>query len=122
MKEKSGHNWACHSDETVLCEGFAKYIKRNRPDLNINEGQLISYETWSHEGEAKAIQGANTKELRQAQEKIQRLTNENDRLRKAFHLFVNMKTVRTAPELVIQRYSRYAKELLEGKVLEEDAQ
>ncbi|MGG3667164.1 hypothetical protein ABES74_09425 [Bacillus subtilis] len=122
MKEKSGHNWACHSDETVLCGGFAKYIKRNRPDLNINEGQLISYETWGHEGEDKAIQEANTRELRQAQEKVQRLTNENDRLRKAFHLFADMKTVRTAPELVIQRYSRYAKELLKGKALEEDAE
>ncbi|KIN34393.1 hypothetical protein B4071_2089 [Bacillus subtilis] len=105
-----------------MCGGFAKYIKRNRPDLNINEGQLISYETWGHEGEAKAIQEANTRELRQAQEKVQRLTNENDRLRKAFHLFADMKTVRTAPELVIQRYSRYAKELLKGKALEEDAE
>ncbi|MCY8256943.1 hypothetical protein MOB73_02235 [Bacillus spizizenii] len=121
MKEKSGHNWACHSDETVLCGGFAKYIKRNRPDLKINEGQLLSYETWCHEGEEKAIQEANTRELRQAQEEIQRLTKENERFRKAFHLFADMKSVRTAPELVIQRYSRYAKELLEGKVWEDDA-
>ncbi|WP_342490426.1 hypothetical protein [Bacillus sp. FSL R5-0443] len=81
MKEKSGHNWACHSDETVLCGGFAKYIKRNRPDLNINEGQLIAYETWDHEGEAKAIQEANSKELQLAQEEIQRLTKENKELK-----------------------------------------
>lgn len=118
MKEKSGHNWACHSDETVLCGGFAKYIKRNRPDLNINEGQLISYETWDHEGEAKDIQEANSRELRLAQEEIQRLTKENDRFRKAFHQFANMKTERTAPELVIQRYSRYAKELLKDGGME----
>ncbi|MFK8883578.1 hypothetical protein [Bacillus velezensis] len=61
-------------------------------------------------------------QFRQAQEEIQRLTKENDRFRKAFHLFANMKTVRTAPELVIQRYSRYAKELLEGRGLEGDAE
>ncbi|KXZ21106.1 hypothetical protein AXI59_00710 [Bacillus nakamurai] len=61
-------------------------------------------------------------QFRQAQEEIHRLTKENDRFRKAFHLFANMKTERTAPELVIQRYSRYAKELLEGKELEGDAE
>ncbi|WP_416515910.1 hypothetical protein ACM9DY_09580 [Bacillus velezensis] len=61
-------------------------------------------------------------QFRQAREEIQRLTKENDRFRKAFHLFANMKTVRTAPELVIQRYSRYAKELLEGRGLEGDAE
>ncbi|WP_434685493.1 hypothetical protein ACGLHP_14510 [Bacillus velezensis] len=61
-------------------------------------------------------------QFRQAQKEIQRLTKENDRFRKAFHLFANMKTVRTAPELVIQRYSRYAKGLLEGRGLEGDAE
>ena len=61
-------------------------------------------------------------QFRQAQEEIQRLTKENDRFRKAFHQFANMKTERTAPELVIQRYSRYAKELLEGRGLEGDAE
>ncbi|WP_216833402.1 hypothetical protein [Bacillus velezensis] len=81
MKEKSGHNWACHSDETILCGGFAKYIKRNRPDLNINEGQLISYETWDHEGEAKAIQEANIREIQLAKEEIQRLQVENNKFR-----------------------------------------
>ncbi|MDU0077722.1 hypothetical protein SJY89_14255 [Bacillus velezensis] len=61
-------------------------------------------------------------QFRQAQEEIQRLTKENDRFRKAFHQFANMKIERTAPELVIQRYSRYAKELLEGRGLEGDAE
>ncbi|MCY8989996.1 hypothetical protein [Bacillus atrophaeus] len=60
-------------------------------------------------------------QFRQAQEEIQRLTKENDRFRKTFHQFANMKTVRTAPGLVIQRYSRYAKELLEGRGMEGDA-
>lgn len=23
MKWKSGHNWACHSNEKVICKGFA---------------------------------------------------------------------------------------------------
>lgn len=91
MKEKSGHNWACHSDETVLCGGFAKYIKRNRPDLNINKGQLISYETWCHEGEGKAIQEANSRELRLAQDEIQRLTKENDGIKQALNKIAVLK-------------------------------
>lgn len=91
MKEKSGHNWACHSDETVLCGGFAKYIKRNRPDLNLNEGQLISYETWCHEGEEKAIQQANSRELRQVQEEIQRITKESDGFKQALEKIVALK-------------------------------
>ncbi|AYV16445.1 VWA domain-containing protein [Bacillus velezensis] len=72
--------------------------------------------------ENKRQQEIAVNQFRQAQEEIQRLTKENDRFRKAFHLFANMKTVRTAPELVIQRYSRYAKELLEGRALEGDAE
>lgn len=89
MKEKSGHNWACHSDATVLCGGFAKYIKRNRPDLNISEGQLISYETWVHEGESKAIQEANTRELRLSKEEIQQLQFENNKLRRLLANFTD---------------------------------
>ncbi|WP_269773959.1 hypothetical protein [Bacillus siamensis] len=72
--------------------------------------------------ENKRQQEVTVNQFRQAREEIQRLTKENDRFRKAFHLFANMKTVRTAPELVIQRYSRYAKELLEGRGLEGDAE
>lgn len=72
--------------------------------------------------ENKRQQEVTVIQFRQTQEEIQRLTKENDRFRKAFHLFANMKTVRTAPELVIQRYSRYAKELLEGRALEGDAE
>ncbi|MEI2461542.1 VWA domain-containing protein [Bacillus subtilis] len=68
--------------------------------------------------ENKRQQEVTVHQFRQAQEEIQRLTKENDRFRKAFHLFANMKTVRTAPELVIQSYSRYAKELLEGRGME----
>ncbi|KOS49023.1 hypothetical protein AN272_20585 [Bacillus amyloliquefaciens] len=70
----------------------------------------------------KVLLRAEQGKVRQAQEEIQRLTKENDRFRKAFHQFANMKTERTAPELVIQRYSRYAKELLEGRGLEGDAE
>ncbi|MEK5083157.1 VWA domain-containing protein [Bacillus sp. FSL H8-0515] len=72
--------------------------------------------------ENKRQQDVTVHQFRQAQEEIQRLTKENDRFRKAFHLFANMKTVRTAPELVIQSYSRYAKELLEGRGMEGDAE
>ncbi len=55
MKEKSGHNWACHSDESIVCSGLATYIKKSRPDLDIKVGNLISYETWYHKGEEKAL-------------------------------------------------------------------
>ncbi|MGG3819975.1 VWA domain-containing protein [Bacillus subtilis] len=72
--------------------------------------------------ENKRQQEVTVHQFRQAQEEIQRLTKENDRFRKAFHLFANMKTVRTAPELVIQSYSQYAKELLEGRGMEGDAE
>ncbi|CAM5503687.1 hypothetical protein [Bacillus subtilis] len=72
--------------------------------------------------ENKRQQEITVHQFRQAQEEIQRLTKENDRFRKAFHLFANMKTVRTAPELVIQSYSQYAKELLEGRGMEGDAE
>ncbi|MDI6685422.1 VWA domain-containing protein [Bacillus subtilis] len=70
--------------------------------------------------ENKRQQEVTVHQFRQAQEEIQRLTKENERFRKAFHLFANMKTVRTAPELVIQSYSRYAQELLEGRGMEGD--
>ena len=82
--------------------------------------ELIMQQAMNREHQRQ--QEVTVNQFRQAQEEIQRLTKENDRFRKAFHLFANMKTVRTAPELVIQRYSRYAKELLEGRGLEGDAE
>ncbi|MBA5716348.1 hypothetical protein DT035_16265 [Bacillus subtilis] len=72
--------------------------------------------------ENKRQQEVTVHQFRQAQEEIQRLNKKNDRFRKAFHQFANMKTVRTAPELVIQMYSRYAQELLEGRGMEGDAE
>lgn len=72
--------------------------------------------------ENKRQQDVTVHQFRQAQEELHRLNKENDRFRKAFQQFVNMKTVRTAPELVIQRYSRYAQELLEGRGMEGDAE
>ncbi|MGG0775969.1 hypothetical protein ABE060_11990 [Bacillus rugosus] len=72
--------------------------------------------------ENKRQQEVTVHQFRQAQEEIQRLNKENDRFRKAFHQFANMKIVRTAPELVIQMYSRYAQELLEGRGMEGDAE
>lgn len=83
-------------------------------ELTVKQQEIIE--------ENKRQQEVTVIQFRQAQEEIQRLTKENDRFRKAFHLFANMKTVRTAPELVIQRYSRYAKELLECRGLEGDAE
>ncbi|UHH06382.1 hypothetical protein LUM37_17265 [Bacillus subtilis] len=72
--------------------------------------------------ENKRQQDVTVHQFRQAQEELQRLNKENDRFRKALHQFTNMKAVRTAPELVIQRYSRYAQELLEGRGMEGDAE
>ncbi|WP_250620837.1 VWA domain-containing protein [Bacillus subtilis] len=68
--------------------------------------------------ENKRQQDVTVHQFRQAQEELQRLNKENDRFRKALHQFTNMKTVRTAPELVIQKYSRYAQEVLEGRGME----
>ncbi|RUS07904.1 hypothetical protein [Bacillus velezensis] len=82
--------------------------------------ELIMQQAMNREHQRQ--QEVTVKQFRQAREEIQRLTKENDRFKKAFHQFVNMKTERTAPELVIQRYSRYAKELLEGRGLEGDAE
>ncbi|AGF26885.1 MULTISPECIES: hypothetical protein [Bacillus amyloliquefaciens group] len=82
--------------------------------------ELIMQQAMNRENQRQQEIAVN--QFRQAQAEIQRLTKENDRFRKAFHLFANMKTVRTAPELVIQSYSRYAKDLLEGRGLEGDAE
>ncbi|MBW8281877.1 hypothetical protein [Bacillus amyloliquefaciens] len=82
--------------------------------------ELIMQQAMNREHQRQ--QEVTVNQFRQAQEEIQRLKYENGRFRKAFHLFANMKTVRTAPELVIQRYSRYAKELLAGRGLEGDAE
>ncbi|MEC2297160.1 hypothetical protein [Bacillus subtilis] len=70
--------------------------------------------------ENKRQQEVTVNQFRQAREEIQRLIKEKDMFKKAIHQFANMKTVRTAPELVIQRYSRYAKQLLEGGGLEDE--
>lgn len=60
MKEESGHNWACHYDDNKLCGGFANHIRQHRPDLDIREGNLISYTTWDSKGQDVAIHEANT--------------------------------------------------------------
>lgn len=60
MKEESGHNWACHYDDSKPCGGLAKHLKDHRPDLDIKEGSLISYEVWYNEGEEVAITKAKT--------------------------------------------------------------
>lgn len=68
MKRKSGHNWACHSNEKTICNGFVEHIdwmkensfqKEKYSDINTSVGGLISYETWYHEGEEAALEKAN---------------------------------------------------------------
>lgn len=61
IKEKSGHNWECHSDKKVLCGGYARFIQEYRPDLSVKTGNLISFDTWYHNGEETAIQEADAK-------------------------------------------------------------
>lgn len=55
LKKKTNQNWTCHGDETVICGGYAKYLKENHPKLSIKEGGLISYETWYIKGEKMAV-------------------------------------------------------------------
>lgn len=86
----------------------------DRTELSVKQQEIIE--------ENKRQQEVTVHQFRQAQEELQRLNKENDRFRKALHQFTNMKTVRTAPELVIQMYSRYAQELLEGRGMEGDAE
>lgn len=71
LKEKSGHNWACHYDETVLCGGFARYLMETRPDLNVKEGGLISYDDWSEKGDIIAIVNAFKRQIEQLKVKPQ---------------------------------------------------
>lgn len=70
MKEKSGHNWACHYDETVLCGGFARHVIEERADLDIKEGSLISYNDWVNEGEMTAIVKAFKSQIAQLENKL----------------------------------------------------
>ncbi len=49
MKELSGHG-----DESVMCDGFARYVTERRPDLNLPVGGRISYTVWYHDGKDAA--------------------------------------------------------------------
>ncbi|MBS4161908.1 DUF3450 domain-containing protein [Klebsiella pneumoniae] len=48
-------------------------------------------------------------------QEIRRLKKEKERYKKALEHIAKMEKVRTAPELVICRYSRYAREALEAE-------
>lgn len=67
MKRKSGHNWACHSNEVKICSGFVDFIKEypsgKYSDIDTSTGGLISYETWYHEGEEAALKEADEKQI-----------------------------------------------------------
>lgn len=58
MKEQSNHNWACHDDESKMCGGYVRFVMKNRHNLNVKEGNLISYTDWVYEGEEKALENA----------------------------------------------------------------
>ncbi|WP_211338216.1 hypothetical protein [Brevibacillus gelatini] len=61
MKKKSGHNWACHGNESVMCGGFVQYVREYHPELDLSVGNLISYKTWYYEGEEVALIEVSTK-------------------------------------------------------------
>lgn len=69
MKRKSGHNWACHSNENTICKGFVDHVQWMQEhgsvdkldDIDTTEGNLISYDTWYREGEEVALMKAKNK-------------------------------------------------------------
>lgn len=69
MKRKSGHNWSCHSNEKKICRGFVTHVEEAKKykwredlsDIDTSKGNLISYETWCHKGEAEAIKEADNR-------------------------------------------------------------
>ena len=58
MKKQSGHNWACHNDESKLCSGFVDHLQHYYPELNPLVGELISYTTWYNLGDIEAMNTA----------------------------------------------------------------
>lgn len=60
MKIQSGHNWECHSIEGTKCKGFQENAKLFWPDIDIDfeQGNIISYETWNSKGLEEAIKEA----------------------------------------------------------------
>lgn len=58
MKRESGHNWACHDDESKVCAGLCHSSKDAQLDLST--GGLVRYSSWYHAGEAAALEEART--------------------------------------------------------------
>lgn len=71
LKETTGQNWSCHNDDTKLCSGYATSLKQTRPDLDIKDGGLISYEVWYQEGEEIAIEKAKIQEMKNKEKMLQ---------------------------------------------------
>lgn len=55
MKEESGHNWACHEDETKICTGYVLHAKKYWPHHDVKSGGLISYTNWHQFGPEEAM-------------------------------------------------------------------
>lgn len=58
MKKQSGHNWACHSDESKKCAGYVDHMKEHHPEIDTSTGKLISYDKWYREGPEAAMEQA----------------------------------------------------------------
>jgi GNAT superfamily N-acetyltransferase len=58
MKQRSGQNWACHSNENKVCAGLCHQAKDR--DLDLSQGGLIRYSSWFHAGEQAALDEAAT--------------------------------------------------------------
>ena len=95
----SGVIWACECDEFLDSRGNTVIRLKDYNDVFCTEFlQKVD------------VQGMLGVALRRAD----KLQEEKERYKKALEHIAEMKKVRTAPELVIERYSQYAKRVLEG--------
>jgi hypothetical protein len=56
LKRKTGHNWACHDDESKVCAGLCAVAKES--NLDLSTGGLMRYSTWYHRGQDSAVEEA----------------------------------------------------------------
>lgn len=69
MKKETNQNWACHSNEKRMCQGFKTFVEESNSNpmhyssvdcstFDLSQGGLISYDVWYQEGEEEAIRRA----------------------------------------------------------------
>lgn len=63
MKRESGHNWSCHANDQIVCQGLKEEVTQAQEkgwrddlsDIDMSVGEIISYEVWNSEGQHVAI-------------------------------------------------------------------